>query len=49
MRSMGKSVRSVRSVCHKDIENCEISGLLENLKHMDLTDHTDYLPTAVID
>ena len=38
---MGKSVRSVRSVCHKDIENCEISGLLENLKHTDLTDLTD--------
>ena len=37
MRSMGKSVRSVRSVCNKDIENCEISGLLENLKHTDLT------------
>ena len=37
MRSIGRSVRSVRSVCHKDIENCEISGLLENLKHTDLT------------
>ena len=48
MRSIGKSVRSVRSVCNKDIENREISGLLEELKHTDLTDLTDLLAYGLL-
>ena len=41
-------MRSVRSVCNKDIENREISGLLEELKHTDLTDHTDFLACGLL-
>ena len=34
---------------YKDIENRELSGLLEELKHTDLTDHTDFCLRQVLD
>ena len=46
--------RQIREICeirvpYKDIENRELSGLLEELKHTDLTDHTDFCLRQVLD